>query len=122
MADAVMQARSALAAFDRVGATLLAARTDALLHSLGFRRVFRPDRSLDEVQQFVTEPDDGDATAFSSPSFSPISSLTARAAEMGDHGWRALLDRHDAVSSRKRIVFGVACQIHRATVSFGHVR
>jgi class 3 adenylate cyclase/tetratricopeptide (TPR) repeat protein len=100
MSDAVMQARSALAAFDRVGATLLAARTDALLHSLGFRTgVSTGTGVLDEVQQFVTGTrTGGDADrVLVTVLFTDIVNSTARAAEMGDHEWRALLDRHDAV-------------------------
>lgn len=98
LAGAAMQARSAHATFDRMGATLPVGRTDALLDSLGF-----PTRSftgvLDETERFVTRkqaPSDTDRILVT-VLFTDIVSSTARAAEMGDQRWRALLDRHDAV-------------------------
>jgi class 3 adenylate cyclase len=55
------------------------------------------DRILDEVEEFLTgsrpeaEPDRVLATVM----FTDIVDSTKRAAELGDRGWRTLLDRHD---------------------------
>jgi class 3 adenylate cyclase len=61
------------------------------------------DAILDEIEEFVTgtrqvhEPDRMLATVM----FTDIVGSTARAADMGDSGWRKLLARHDALMRRE---------------------
>jgi class 3 adenylate cyclase len=61
------------------------------------------DAILDEVEEFVTgtrqvhEPDRMLATVM----FTDIVDSTSRAAEMGDRGWREVLERHDQLMRRE---------------------
>jgi len=61
------------------------------------------DRIIDEVEEFLTEsrheaePDRALATVL----FTDIVDSTKRAAEIGDRGWRALLDRHDEAARQE---------------------
>ena len=61
------------------------------------------DRIIDEVEEFLTEsrhqaePDPALATVL----FTDIVDSTKRAAEIGDRGWRALLDRHDEAARQE---------------------
>ena len=61
------------------------------------------DRTADEMEEFLTgarseiEPD----RVLASVLFTDIVDSTRRAAEMGDRGWRALLDAHDRIVRRE---------------------
>jgi class 3 adenylate cyclase len=61
------------------------------------------DQAADEIEEFLTgtrgevEPDRMLATVL----FTDIVDSTRRAAEMGDHGWRLLLDKHDEIVRRE---------------------
>jgi class 3 adenylate cyclase len=62
-----------------------------------------PDQVIDEVEEFLTghraerEPDRMLATVM----FTDIVDSTRRAAELGDKGWRQLLERHDQLMRRE---------------------
>jgi len=62
-----------------------------------------PDQIIDEVEEFLTghraerEPDRMLATVM----FTDIVDSTRRAAELGDRGWRELLERHDQLMRRE---------------------
>ncbi len=66
------------------------------------------DRILDETQEFLTgtrpvaEPDRVLATVL----FTDIVDSTRQAAQLGDKGWRTLLDQHDALSVRQVTRYG----------------
>jgi pimeloyl-ACP methyl ester carboxylesterase len=66
------------------------------------------DELLDEIEEFLTgsrtshDPDRRLATVL----FTDIVDSTARAAELGDTRWRALLDEHDAVVRQELARFG----------------
>jgi pimeloyl-ACP methyl ester carboxylesterase len=65
------------------------------------------DRVADEMEEFLTgsrsafEPDRVLATVL----FTDIVDSTKKAAELGDYGWRILLDRHDAAVRREIVRF-----------------
>src|SRR3954469_19701499 len=61
------------------------------------------DAVLDEVQEFVTgvRPMAHPERVLSTVMFTDIVGPTETAAKLGDHDWRALLDRHDAVVRRQ---------------------
>lgn len=58
-----------------------------------------PDLVIPEIEEFVTGRRGARAPerALSTVLFTDIVDSTARAAELGDHAWRKLLDRHDAL-------------------------
>jgi class 3 adenylate cyclase len=64
---------------------------------------YDPDQIIDEVEEFLTghrterEPDRMLATVM----FTDIVDSTKRAAELGDRGWRELIERHDALMRRE---------------------
>jgi hypothetical protein len=66
------------------------------------------DEVVDEIQEFLTgtraspDPDRKLATVF----FTDIVDSTARAAEVGDTRWRALLDEHDSIVRQELARFG----------------
>ncbi len=55
--------------------------------------------SFQEIAEFLTgqQPDVADDRVLATVLFTDIVDSTRRAAEMGDRGWRALLDAHDAI-------------------------
>ncbi len=66
-----------------------------------FSHFFEPNwrASFQEIAQFLTgeQADVVDERVLATVLFTDIVDSTRRAAEMGDHDWRALLDAHDAV-------------------------
>jgi class 3 adenylate cyclase len=68
----------------------------------------RPDDLVDEIEEFLTgtrssaDPDRRLATVL----FTDIVDSTARAAELGDTRWRALLDEHDTIVRQELARFG----------------
>jgi class 3 adenylate cyclase len=65
--------------------------------------IYKPEEILDEVEEFFTgqrterEPDRMLATVM----FTDIVDSTRRAAELGDRGWRELIERHDDLMRRE---------------------
>jgi class 3 adenylate cyclase len=61
------------------------------------------DAVLDEVQEFVTgsRPEHDADRVLATVLFTDIVDSTARAAELGDRRWRALLDRHEEIAVRE---------------------
>ena len=65
--------------------------------------IYDPDQIIDEVEEFLTghrterEPDRMLATVM----FTDIVDSTRRAAELGDRGWRQLIERHDELMRRE---------------------
>jgi len=61
------------------------------------------DQALDEIEEFVTGVRGSSRfdRVLSTVLFTDIVASTTRASELGDHRWRALLDRHDAAVRRQ---------------------
>ena len=66
--------------------------------------------SFQEIAEFLTgeRPDVPDDRVLATVLFTDIVDSTRRAAEMGDRGWHALLDAHDAVVRAQLAGFGAA--------------
>jgi pimeloyl-ACP methyl ester carboxylesterase len=62
-----------------------------------------PDQIADEIEEFLTGARHEHPTerVLSTVLFTDIVGSTARAAEMGDRGWRELLERHDSLVRRQ---------------------
>lgn len=104
LAQAVVEARSAQATFHRIGAAVLRSRSDALLVSLGAEGPVLSDLPAGEAGAGWDHRPAADRMLLT-VLFTDIVASTARAASMGDHRWRALLDDHDAIVARETARF-----------------